>query len=1161
MGKQGTGSSGTKSTGSKAEKAAARAAARAARSPREKWVRRVLWWGVLPLTLYTLFGFFGVPLLIRHVGIPQLNKRIQGTASLTKAACNPFKFAVRLEDFGVVDAAGKRVAGFKKFEGGFLLWDTLFKSGWHFDRALVDAPEVRAELETDGKFNLVKLVKPAPATDKPAEPIKRIPRLVVHRLGVSGADVGFVDRTLATPFETEWKDLTFDLNELDTRPDNQNPHSMKAVSAAGESVEWKGSFFVNPLTSSGTVTVKDIDLSRLMPYLEGKTEGKLTAGKLSAVVEYEFAPLSEQRVVKGKVVTGGIAGLKVELGGREVVGAELAEITNAIIDADTRRVSIGEVQIRGGQLAVEREKSGLVSLTRLIPKGTDLGAAAAGEKRVDPRSIPYPIQQVSTAVQQLATDLMGAWDLGVEKLVVESSALAVQESSGERPVAYTFEKIKLVAGPVRTSEHYKLPFDVGLAAKEGGTLQATGTLEPFDRRAKIAVKAAGFNLTPAGGFLPEKLPDPLPPMRLASALVDLDGDFAVDLSNEAASKLGWGGSVVLASARLDPPGGGTAVAGIERVSLKGDAEVGLVKLNATSLSWSGQVEATGASVSTPVAELTRFNAARLAADGKAGVSLAESATTISWEGKADLGGLDAEAKVAGPVGVKIGTGASAGKLSLSIPNAGESTITFEGSGDTTGFALDAPEQFKAKVALGKGSVEGVKLDTAGKLIELANVTAEGPELSAAFPMLPPPGEGKAKKKDTSEKAAGGFVNPVYTLTQKVGWQAKVGEAKVTGGKIRVADDAAPAPGQAAAELTVEEIEVAAKGLSTDGQTIADLAISSKVQSSGSFKFTGKLDAFREQPVADVQVTVSAVPAKPFDPFVGRYVGYLVDRGRVNSTIPIKIENGSLTGKLDFSLDQFHLGDGTKSPDAPDVPIKLGLDLLRDGNDKVAGKIPLSGKLSDPSFSIVGLVWDAFFNLIFKAATAPFQILGSLFGAAEGQDLSMVAFQPGSAELAPDAVSTIDILAKAMKERPAIVMVAGGRYNVEADTPGMKKVILREQMLKRVQVGTPYIEKLDDKLYKTAVEAEWKEFERAKAKDGAAPEREGGPVPFEQMEKGLLERVEVPVERFAELAKKRAEAVVAVMVKDNGVPAERVKVGEDAAEKLVGDKPKVDLGVK
>jgi hypothetical protein len=570
---------------------------------------------------------------------------------------------------------------------------------------------------------------------------------------------------------------------------------------------------VNPLTSKGKISIGGLELARFMPYVEGKTEGTVTSGKLSAEVDYEFAPVGTPRVLHAKVVKGTVADLKVELGGKPVVAATLAGVSGATLDADKRTLAIDGLSISGGYLAAERDAAGVITLSKLAPRVVAGSGGAAGE-RVDPRTIPYPIQQVASAVQQIAQDVVGPWDISLEKLAIDSTVLAVSDLGAARPVAYEFRQIALEAGPVRTSERYALPFKVALDVREGGKVEASGVLRPFDRKAELKARTEAFNIAPAGGYIPEALPDPLPPAVLASALASVAGDLTVDLSDEAAGSVKWSGDVLLASARVTPPGGTGEVAAVESASLKGAAELAVANLKATSLRWEGRAEVANAKLATPIGNVDRFAAARLEAEGKASAELNSGTTILSWQGKAGLGGLDAAGKFSGPVSLKIAQAGSDG--SLGVTSAGETppAVTFAGAADASGVSASAPELFKSSISLGKGAVAGVELDTSKRTVVLASVVAEEPGLSATFPVLPPPSDGKAGRKAGEKPAekSGAFVNPVQKLVQQVGWGGKVGSLKVSAGQIRVTDDAPQSP----AELVVENIEVDAAGLSTDG---------------------------------------------------------------------------------------------------------------------------------------------------------------------------------------------------------------------------------------------------------------------------------------------------------------------------------------------------------
>jgi hypothetical protein len=249
------------------------------------------------LAFYTLFGFLGVPLILRKIVVPKIGESLTGSIALAKAAFNPFTFKLRLDGLEVKDADGQSVAGFGRFDVDFDPFTSLFSRGWCFkDIVLVD-PLVFAELFQDGQVNFQRLVKPTPedaAQPPPKEPIddrlKRFPRLIVTNLAVQRADIRVRDHTPRTPFQTEWTDLSFQVDSLDTRPDFSNVHKLTARTEAGEELTWEGTVHVDPLSSKGKLTVRQLGLPNFMPYVEEIADVEVRGGKFSLTVSYDRQP-------------------------------------------------------------------------------------------------------------------------------------------------------------------------------------------------------------------------------------------------------------------------------------------------------------------------------------------------------------------------------------------------------------------------------------------------------------------------------------------------------------------------------------------------------------------------------------------------------------------------------------------------------------------------------------------------------------------------------------------------------------------------------------------------------------------------------------------------------------------------------------------------------
>jgi hypothetical protein len=79
-------------------------------------------------------------------------------------------------------------------------------------------------------------------------------------------------------------------------------------------------------------------------------------------------------------------------------------------------------------------------------------------------------------------------------------------------------------------------------------------------------------------------------------------------------------------------------------------------------------------------------------------------------------------------------------------------------------------------------------------------------------------------------------------------------------------------------------------------------------------------------------------------------------------------------------------------------------LLKNRKGEISLDLPLSGSLDDPQFSLGRVIVKIIVNLLAKAATSPFALLGALFGG--GEELSYLEFDYGKE--APDGPGPLRI---------------------------------------------------------------------------------------------------------------------------------------------------------
>jgi Domain of Unknown Function (DUF748) len=126
---------------------------------------------------------------------------------------------------------------------------------------------------------------------------------------------------------------------------------------------------------------------------------------------------------------------------------------------------------------------------------------------------------------------------------------------------------------------------------------------------------------------------------------------------------------------------------------------------------------------------------------------------------------------------------------------------------------------------------------------------------------------------------------------------------------------------------------------------------------------------------------NAIELTGLTPYSTRYTGYPIVKGTLTVDVHYLLDKGNLTADNHLFIDQLTFGDKIVSADATNLPIRLAVSLLKNSRGQIDLQVPVSGSLSDPQFSIGGLIAHAFLNLVMKAITSPFSLIASAFGGA------------------------------------------------------------------------------------------------------------------------------------------------------------------------------------
>ncbi|MGQ2981682.1 MAG: DUF748 domain-containing protein, partial [Polaromonas sp.] len=227
--------------------------------------------------------------------------------------------------------------------------------------------------------------------------------------------------------------------------------------------------------------------------------------------------------------------------------------------------------------------------------------------------------------------------------------------------------------------------------------------------------------------------------------------------------------------------------------------------------------------------------------------------------------------------------------------------------------------------------------------------------------------------------------------------------------------------------------------------MADLELRGRAEGTASLEITGKLNPLAQPLALDIQGKVRDLELPPLSPYAIKYSGYGINRGKLSVDVNYVVQpDGQLTANNKVVLNQLSFGDKVEGSTAS-LPVKLAVALLADRNGVIDIDLPISGSLNDPQFSLGPVIVKVILNVIVKAITAPFSLLAGAFGGG-GDELASVGFAPGSARLAPEATASLDKVAKALTDRPALQLTVVGTASLDAEREGYRRERL-DQLLR------------------------------------------------------------------------------------------------------------------
>ena len=487
---------------------------------------------VVCVGLYAALGFLITPLVLRSKLESVLTEQLNHPVSVREVLFNPFALSLTVRGFTVDEQDNRPLLGFEELYVNVEL-ASLVNQALTFSAIELRRPYVVAQVRKDGRLNLQDLRPSEAASGPPSDqtsPVppeeaqeEGLPGVIIELLHIDRGILEFHDDSKPTPFTANIVPITITLQNFSTRPEHSHSHRFVAEIGPGEKIEWRGTAYVQPLQSEGTLTLTGIKAHTLWRYIQDLVKFEITDGAIDVTASYQAK--SDRDSFRVSVKQGAVKLTKFALGekGAQQPLITIPEFSLEGIEADlaTREARIATVRSRDARITgwLDSERR-TVFQTLFVGDATNSTPAAA----------PAPMDTGDSSSTP--------WTAKIDQVNIENYGIVLEDRKPPTPVLLTFNPLNLKLANVSSQLDTKVNLDLFVRLNDTGKVAVTGgfTAQPFTADLDLDVSEIAF--APFQPYL-----DPIAQLVLLSGSANLKGHASYRATDKTKPQLRFKGRV------------------------------------------------------------------------------------------------------------------------------------------------------------------------------------------------------------------------------------------------------------------------------------------------------------------------------------------------------------------------------------------------------------------------------------------------------------------------------------------------------------------------------------------------------------------------------------------------------------------------------------------
>ncbi len=1047
--------------------------------------------------LYTILGFFIVPLVL-ETQIPKIvSNQLHAKLSIKDISFNPFFFHLDVNGVELQDAKGEKLASFEAFKVN-LEPHQLFIGAVYLKNITLQKPQIFLNFDKGGVLNFDNLVKnTAQSEAENTQTSSEIPHIIIDTVALEEGSFAFRDLRNPTPFELGIEAINFKVSDIDTKNVDIKNAKVRFTSQLGDGggIDIRGNVAsYDPFIIDGNVNIEATKLYTFWRYMQDSLKFEIADGKLYFVTNYHFnAGDINATTLENLFVSLENLRIKPKSKNHDLLTLKTLRLEDARIKPMRQELSVQDVIIESLHANAQRDLKGAIDWMGYLE------AKSKGNKEQEP-------QKKDAA----------PWSVQVAKIVLKDVGAALEDKSIAPSVKTKLDVVNAEIKNVTLLGEEALTYKADMRLNEA-TCNLQGALKHKNIMLDSSVKCANLGLLHYVPYVDKVALEQLKTYNVAlkGGVVGFDAHVALEDKNAQISAVVDKANLKLENFHLAKRKGGEKVVtfkafAIQNASLNSaKKEVSITGVTLEKLSFglkkekNGSIDVAGLVEPKEVKKSTKANIIKNApqekpyrvAIGAFDINDAEvvfedksvqksakvvldkihvGAKNIDSNKKSTLayavdmrvnkvGKIDAKGSLQHTPLEQKGTlrlqkislkeltpylqestflKISDGYLSLNTKNSYKQrgkkfNASVDGSLNVRDFFLHDTRDNSTIASFVKADVNSFVFKSTPNRLSIDEVLLDSFYVDAQI------NEDKSMNlaKLTKETPESKEPKETKKSEKKESFDFKLLKLKVKNGSANFADYSLPID----FKTSIHDLNGDVYALSNAKGGVSYVDMDGEVDAYGSAKLKGSVEASDFKSYTDLNLNFRNLSLNSFSGYSAQFAGYKIDEGKFFLDLQYKIFDSQLLGKNSLIIKKIKLGEEIEDENITKLPLGFAVALLEDSEGVIDINMPVEGNLNEPDFKYGAMVFKTFVNLIVKAVASPFKFLGAVMGI-KSDELEFVEFGASEFVLLPPEREKLDNIAKMLLEKPKLSLKISGGYDTKGDKEALQAKKLTKELL-------------------------------------------------------------------------------------------------------------------